>query len=73
VGLNMEDNMELIVEEIDQFLTIMLAKHNLDPLILSSVVLARLMLANEYVGSDEDFKKLASNLTTITKSRKEIH
>jgi hypothetical protein len=69
----MEDNMELIVEEIDQFLTIMLAKHNLDPLILSSVVLARLMLANEYVGSDEDFKKLASNLTTITKSRKEIH
>ena len=69
----MEDNMELIVEEIDQFLTIMLAKHNLDPLILSSVILARLMLANEYVGSDEDFKKLASNLTTITKSRKEIH
>ena len=69
----MEDNMELIVEEIDQFLTIMLAKHNLDPLILSSVVLARLMLANEYVGSDEDFKKLASNLTTMTKSRKEIH
>ena len=65
--------MELIVEEIDQFLTIMLAKHNLDPLILSSVVLARLMLANEYVGSDQDFKKLASNLTTITKSRKEIH
>jgi len=65
--------MELIVEEIDQFLTIMLAKHNLDPLILSSVILARLMLANEYVGSDEDFKKLASNLTTITKSRKEIH
>jgi hypothetical protein len=73
VGLNMEDNMELIVEEIDQFLTIMLAKHNLDPLILSSVILARLMLANEYVGSDQDFKKLASNLTTITKSRKEIH
>ena len=69
----MEDNMELIVEEIDQFLTIMLAKHNLDPLILSSVILARLMLANEYVGSDQDFKKLASNLTTITKSRKEIH
>ena len=69
----MENNMELIVEEIDQFLTIMLAKHNLNPLILSSVVLARLMLANEYVGSDEDFKKLASNLTTITKSRKEIH
>ena len=69
----MENNMELIVEEIDQFLTIMLAKHNLDPLILSSVVLARLMLANEYVGSDQDFKKLASNLTTITKSRKEIH
>jgi hypothetical protein len=69
----MENNMELIVEEIDQFLTIMLAKHNLNPLILSSVVLARLMLANEYVGSDQDFKKLASNLTTITKSRKEIH
>jgi hypothetical protein len=69
----MENNMELIVEEIDQFLTIMLAKHNLDPLILSSVVLSRLMLANEYVGSDQDFKKLASNLTTITKSRKEIH
>ena len=69
----MKDNMELLVEEVDDFLTIMLAKHRIDPLILSSVILARLMLANEYVGSDEDFKKLASNITTRTKNKQSVH
>jgi hypothetical protein len=50
----------------------MLAKHKVDPLILSSVILARLMLANEYVGSDGDFKKLAANLSIRPKTEKDI-
>jgi hypothetical protein len=69
----MEYELESIAYDVDKFISSALTKHKIDPLILSSVILARLMLANEYVGSDEDFKKLASNLTTITKSRKEIH
>ena len=68
----MEYDMESMVHQVDDFLSTMLAKHSVDPLILSSVILARLLLANEYVGSDGDFKKLAANLSIRPKTKKDI-
>ena len=65
--------MESMVCQVDDFLSTMLANHKIDPLILSSIILARLLLANEYVGSDGDFKKLASNMTTVKKNKVNIH
>jgi hypothetical protein len=50
----------------------MLIKHKTDPLILGSIVLARLMLANEYTGSGDDFQKLASNMP-IRRTKEPMH
>ena len=69
----MDYDLESVVHQVDDFLSTMLAEHSVDPLILSSVILARLLLANEYVGSDGDFKKLASNMSTIKKYKVKIH
>ena len=69
----MDYDIESIAHQVDDFLSTMLANHKIDPLILSSVILARLLLGNEYVGSDGDFKKLASNMSTIKKYKVKIH
>ena len=65
--------LETMAYDTDEFILSMLTKHKIDPLILSSVILARLLLANEYVGSDEDFKKLASNMTPRAKNKQSVH
>jgi hypothetical protein len=69
----MKNNMESMAYDVDEFFSSMLKKHEIDPLILSSVILARLLLANEYVGSDEDFKKLAANVSTREKQKRDIN
>jgi hypothetical protein len=69
----MEYELESIAYDTDEFISSMLTKHKIDPLILSSVILARLMLANEYVGSDQDFKKLAANVSVREKKKRDIN
>jgi hypothetical protein len=69
----MEYELESIAYDTDKFISSMLTKHKMDPLILSSVILARLMLANEYVGSDQDFKKLAANVSVREKKKRDIN
>ena len=68
----MEYDLESIAYDADEFLSSMLKKHEIDPLILSSIILARLLLANEYVGSEEDFKKLAANVSIRPKTKRDI-
>jgi hypothetical protein len=69
----MEYELESIAYDTDEFISSMLTKHKIDPLILSSVILARLVLANEYVGSDQDFKKLAANISVREKKKRDIN
>ena len=69
----MEYELESIAYDTDEFISSMLTKQKMDPLILSSVILARLMLANEYVGSDQDFKKLAANVSVREKKKRDIN
>ena len=65
----MENNIEAMAYDVDDFISTMLIKYKTDPLIFSSIILGRLMLANEYVGSDDDFQKLAHNISTRTKTK----
>lgn len=59
----MTDNkIEDIAFEVDDFISMMVTKHKLDPLTLGSVMMARLMLANEFFGSGDDFRKLLENI-----------
>jgi hypothetical protein len=69
----MKYELESIAYDVDNFVSSALTKHKIDPLILSSVILARLMLANEYVGSDQDFKKLAANISVREKKKRDIN
>ena len=64
---------EDIAFETDEFISTMITKYKTDPLILGSIVLARLTLANEYTGSGDDFRKLASNIPERQKNRESIH
>ena len=68
----MKYELESIAYDVDEFISSTLTKHKIDPLILSSVILARLLLANEYVGSDEDFKKIAANVSIRPKIKRDI-
>jgi len=68
----MKYELETIAYDVDEFISSALTKHKIDPLILSSVILARLMLANEYVGSDEDFKKLTASISIRPKTKRDI-
>ena len=68
----MKYELESIAYDVDNFVSSALTKHKIDPLILSSVILARLMLANEYVGSDEDFKKLTASISIRPKTKRDI-
>ena len=67
------DMIEDIAYETDEFISTMLIKHKTDPLILGSIILARLMLANEYTGSGDDFRKLAANIPERQKITESIH
>jgi hypothetical protein len=60
-----DDTVEKIAYEVDDFISLMVTKHRLDPLILGSVMMARLMLANQYFGSGDDFRKLMLNIPDV--------
>ena len=62
-GINMtDDTVEKIAYEVDDFISLMVTKHRLDPLTLGSVMMARLVLANEFFGSGDEFRQLMVNI-----------
>lgn len=58
----MDDKITNVAFEIDEFIAMMIVKHELDPLIFGSICLARLTLSNDYTGFGEDFRKLMKNV-----------
>ncbi len=60
-----DDTVEKIAYEVDDFISLMVTKYRLDPLTLGSVMMARLMLANQYFGSGDDFRKLMLNIPDV--------
>ncbi len=60
-----DDTVEKIAYEVDNFISLMVTKYRLDPLTLGSVMMARLMLANQYFGSGDDFRQLLLNIPDV--------
>jgi len=56
------DTVEKLAYEVDNFISMMVTKHRLDPLTLSSVMTARLVLANDVTGSGDDFRELLKKI-----------
>jgi hypothetical protein len=56
------DKLAKIAYEIDDIIAGLSVKYKIDPLSLTSIVLARIVLTNDYVGSGEDFRKILANI-----------
>ena len=68
-----EDNsIEKIAYQVDDFISLMVTTHRLDPLTLGSVMMARLMLANQYFGSGDEFRQLMINIPNVKPSEDEV-
>jgi hypothetical protein len=57
-----DDKLAKIAFEIDDIIVELSNKHKIDPLTLTSVILARLVLTNDFTGSGDDFRKIMSNI-----------
>ena len=57
-----DDRLAKIAFEVDDIIAALSVKHKIDPLNLTSIMLARLVLTNDFTGSGEDFRKLMANI-----------
>ena len=57
-----EDNISKIAFEIDDVISNLITKYDIDPLSLSAILLARLVRDNDFVGSGDDFRLIAANI-----------
>jgi hypothetical protein len=57
-----DDKLAKIAFEVDDIIVELSTKHKIDPLTLTSVMLARLVLTNDFTGSGDDFRKIISNI-----------
>jgi hypothetical protein len=48
--------------EVDDIIGNLVKRYKIDPLTMTAVILARLVLANDFIGSGDDFRKLLVNL-----------
>jgi hypothetical protein len=67
-----DDNISKIAFEIDDVISEFISKYNIDPLSFSAIILARLVRANDFIGTGEDFRLIAANIPKI-KSEGAIH
>jgi len=56
----MSDKLEEIAYEVDNYIAALAIKYEIDPLSLTAIMLARLVMTNDYAGSGDDFRKLLS-------------
>ena len=57
-----ETLLEPLVNDIDNMFANLIEKHSIEPLAFSAVVLARLLLVNDFSGTGEEFRELMNNL-----------
>jgi hypothetical protein len=57
-----DDKLSQIAYEIDDIIAELSIKYQIDPLALTSIMLARIVMTNDYVGSGADFRKLLANV-----------
>ena len=57
-----DEQLEKLSYEVDDFIQNLIEKYQINPLSLTAVILARIVLTNDYVGSGKDFRELLSNI-----------
>jgi hypothetical protein len=57
-----DDVLLKLSSEIDDIIADLVNRYQMNPLNLTAVILARLVLANDFTGSGDDFRKLLGNV-----------
>jgi len=57
-----DDVLLKLSSEVDDIIADLVKRYQIDPLSLTAVILARLVLANDFMGSGDDFRKLLANV-----------
>ena len=57
-----DDRLAKIAFEVDDIIAALVIKYEIDPLSLTSIMLARLVLTNDFTGSGDDFRKIIANI-----------
>ena len=68
-----DDVLLKLSSEVDDIIADLVNRYQMNPLSLTAVVLARLVLANEFTGSGEDFRKLMANIPDIRPKNSDIN
>jgi hypothetical protein len=68
-----DDNLAKLSFEVDDVIADFVNRYQIDPLSVTAVILARLVLANEFTGSGEDFRKLMANIPDIRPKNPDIN
>ena len=57
-----DDKLSKLAFEVDDIIAGLVIKYEIDPLSLTSIMLARLVLTNDFTGSGDDFRKIIANI-----------
>ena len=57
-----DDKLSKIAFEVDDIISELSVRYKIDPLTLTSIILARLVLTNDFTGSGDDFRKIIANI-----------
>ena len=68
-----DDVLLKLSSEVDDIIADLVKRYQIDPLSLTAVILARLVLANDFLGSGDDFRKLLANVPDIRPKNSDIN
>ncbi len=57
-----DDKLSKIAFEVDDIISELSLRYKIDPLTLTSIILSRLVLTNDFTGSGDDFRKIIANI-----------
>ena len=67
-----DDVLLKLSSEVDDIIADLVNRYQMNPLSLTAVVLARLVLANDFIGSGDDFRKLLVNVPDLRPKNPDI-
>jgi hypothetical protein len=59
--------------EVDDIIADLVKRYQIDPLSVTAVILARLVLTNDYTGSGDDFRKLLADIPNARVKNSDIN
>jgi hypothetical protein len=67
-----DDELAKLSFEVDDIIADLIKRYQIDPLSMTAVILARLVLTNDFTGSGDDFRKLLANVPDLRPKNPDI-